>query len=31
MEFGSEVRVVSPESLATRIRSGLEKVVQVHA
>ncbi len=31
MEFGSEVRVLSPESLATRIRSGLERVVQVHA
>jgi len=31
MEFGSEVRVLSPESLATRIRSGLERVVQGHA
>ena len=31
MEFGSEVRVLSPECLATRIRSGLERVVQVHA
>jgi proteasome accessory factor B len=31
MEFGGEVKVISPESLANRIRSRLERVVKIHA
>lgn len=31
MEFGGEIRVLSPESLAARIESGLKKVVSDHA
>ena len=31
MEFGSEVRVIEPASLAARVRRGFEKVVSSHA
>lgn len=31
MEFGSEIRVLSPQSLAQRIKARLEKVVSMHA
>ena len=31
MEFGSDVKVISPDSLASRIRENLEKVVALHA
>ena len=31
MEFGADIEVLSPESLATRIRQGLQRVVKLHA
>jgi predicted DNA-binding transcriptional regulator YafY len=31
MEFGSEIKVLEPESLAARVRLGFEKVVNSHA
>ena len=31
MEFGSELRVISPQSLAGRIKSGFEAVISHHA
>ncbi len=31
MEFGSELRVIGPQSLANRIRLGFEAVVRDHA
>lgn len=31
LEYGNEVRVISPESLAHRIRVGLERAVKLHA
>ena len=31
LEYGSEVKVVSPASLAQRVRNGLERVARIHA
>ena len=31
LEYGNEVRVVSPASLAERIKAGLERAVKLHA
>jgi predicted DNA-binding transcriptional regulator YafY len=31
LEFGSSVRVISPESLSVRLKESLEKVVKLHA
>lgn len=31
LEYGNEVRVISPESLANRIRAGLQRAVSLHA
>jgi predicted DNA-binding transcriptional regulator YafY len=31
MEFGADLKVISPKSLADRIRSGFEAVIASHA
>ena len=31
MEFGADLKVISPKSLADRIRAGFEAVIALHA